>query len=150
MNDIFSSVDSVLTLPQVLERVKNQYEIGTIKTSVPILTGYQDCNIDVLAANGRFVVKIFSSEKAKKRIEEVVAEYTNLRKAGVPMPMLKKTLGGTKLLEISGKTLLFSLRIRLFCREKPYTSSNNRYGSRNDNPRRSKNSPIPKKNRTVL
>lgn len=102
MNDIFTRVDSTHPLPLVLDHVVQAFHIGTVEKYSQILTGYQDCNIDLLTSNGRFVVKFFSSEKTKERIDDVISGHILLTKAGVPMPTLKKTQSGTHLFETPG------------------------------------------------
>lgn len=103
MNDIFSRVDSSVPLPQVLETVVRDFQLGPVEKFVPILTGYQDCNIDLHTSGGRFVVKLFSSEKTQERINDVIAGYISCQAAGVPIVPLKTSIHGAQRFEIPGK-----------------------------------------------
>lgn len=86
MQDIFQRVDSNQTLPKLLESIVDELKLGTIISSAPIPTGYQDCNIDLTTTNGRYVVKIFSKEHSKQRIEDISWIYTSASKHGIPIP----------------------------------------------------------------
>ncbi|MCL4200084.1 phosphotransferase [Patescibacteria group bacterium] len=123
MNDIFTRVDSVTALPQVLEQIAVAYGLGAIATSSPILTGYQDCNIDLSAANGRFIIKIFASDKTKERIDDVITGYTTLRKNGVPVPVIKTTLDGRTLWETPGNQHTSYACVFEYFEGKPFTKT---------------------------
>lgn len=103
MNDIFTRVDSNEPLPHVLDAVVKDFQLGTIEKYTPILTGYQDCNIDLRTSSGHFVVKFFSSEKTTERIHDVISGHISCMKAGVPMPKLIKGTNNSFLLEIPGR-----------------------------------------------
>lgn len=123
MNDIFTRVDSVTALPQVLEQIALAYGLGAIVTSSPILTGYQDCNIDLSAANGRFIIKIFASDKTKERIDDVITGYTTLRKNGVAVPLLKTTTDGHTLWETPGNQHASYACVFEYFEGKPFTKT---------------------------
>lgn len=103
MNDIFSRVDSIQSLPVSLGLVASHFHLGTIQTYTPILTGYQDCNIDLITDTGHFVVKFFSSEKTKERIDDVLSMHCMCTKAKIPMPNLIQAKDNSFVLEIPGK-----------------------------------------------
>lgn len=123
MNDIFTRVDSVTALPQVLEQIALAYGLGAIVTSSPILTGYQDCNIDLSTANGRFIIKIFASDKTKERIDDVIAGYITLRKNGVAVPILKTTTDGRTLWETPGNQHASYACVFEYFEGKPFTKT---------------------------
>lgn len=91
MDDFFTRVDSKLSLPDLLKQSAETFQLGTIKHYEPIPTGYQECNITLTTTHGRFVVKIFSKEKTKKRIDDVVWGYTHFKKQNIPFPTLLMT-----------------------------------------------------------
>ena len=103
MNDIFTRVDSLHPLPVALTLVASHFHLGTIQKHTPILTGYQDCNVDITTDKGRFVVKFFSSEKTKERIHDVVSAHSACTLAHIPMPELIMGNGDSYILEIPGK-----------------------------------------------
>ena len=88
MQDFFSRIDSSLSLPALLDTVAGEFSLGTTLKYVPILTGYQDCNIDLETTEGKYVVKIFSREKSKERIDDIIWAYTSAAKLGIPVPKL--------------------------------------------------------------
>lgn len=104
MDNLFSRVSSTNTLAQVLQLVAVAFQLGDIQTSAPLLTGYQDCNIDLLTSRGRYVVKIFSKEITKQRIDDIIWAYTTFAKHSVPVPVLQKTTDNLHILEIPGDT----------------------------------------------
>lgn len=122
-HDIFSRVDTTLTLPQVLELATNAYNLGGVQKSALILTGYQDCNIDLETAQGRFVVKIFSSEKTKQRITDVLAGYISCRTLGINVPILRKTADNHAYLEVPGVSHPLYLSVFEFFDGKPLTKT---------------------------
>lgn len=100
MDDFSSRVSSTLSLPEICARVSDSFQLGFIVRATPIPTGYQDYNVDLVTSNGRFVVKIFSKEKTKQRIDDVVWGYAHLPKRGIPLPRIKPTRDGQNILEI--------------------------------------------------
>lgn len=102
IHDIFTRVDSTLPLTQILAKAARTFNLGAIKKTTPILTGYQDCNIDLETDKGRFVIKIFSADKTKQRITDVTGGYIKSKKAGIPVPILLETTDGGHLMEIAG------------------------------------------------
>ncbi len=103
MNDIFTRVDSIHPLPAALDLVAVHFHLGTVQKHTPILTGYQDCNIDLITDTGHFVVKFFSSEKTKERVDDIVSVHLACTKESIPVPGLKKAKDDSLVLEIPGK-----------------------------------------------
>lgn len=122
-HDIFSRVDTTLTLSQLLELTAKAFNLGAIQKSAPILTGYQDCNIDMYTSHGRFVVKIFSSEKTKQRIIDVLTGYVSCKKLGVNVPTLRETTNGHLYLETNGITHPLYLSVFEYFDGKPLTKT---------------------------
>lgn len=102
MDNTFSRVDSMVPLPQLMQRTADAFQLGDVQTITPILTGYQDCNIDLLTSSGRYVIKIFSKDETKHRIENLIWAYITFAKAHVPIPVIRQTTDHQYLLEISG------------------------------------------------
>lgn len=102
MDDFSRRVGSTLDLPRILEVTARSCSLGDILASAPILTGYQDYNMDLTTSRGRYVVKIFSEEKSKERIDDVMWAYAHSRALEVPVPALCPTADKRNLIEIPG------------------------------------------------
>jgi len=102
MEDFTNRVGSVIALPALLDNIASSYALGDIIASVPILIGYQDYNVDLTTSKGRYVVKIFSKEKSKERIDDVVWAYAHSAKLGVPVAQIIQTPDKRPVIEISG------------------------------------------------
>lgn len=122
-HDIFSRVNTTLPLSEVLDLITKAYGLPGIQKSTPILTGYQDCNIDIETAGGRFAVKIFSSEKTKQRITDVLAGYTSCRKLDINVPILRETTDGRLYHELQGVTHPIYISVFNFFDGKPLTKT---------------------------
>ncbi len=123
MDDFFHRIDSTLTVPQILQLVTDTFHLGVIRRHAPIFTGYQECNIDFHTSQGRFVIKIFSREKTRQRIDEVIWGYTHLKKLGVPLPRLIPNGDGHHLLVIPGEKRSSYLCIFEYFEGKPLTQT---------------------------
>ncbi|OGZ35247.1 MAG: hypothetical protein A3A94_01375 [Candidatus Portnoybacteria bacterium RIFCSPLOWO2_01_FULL_43_11] len=78
----------------VVDRVAGAYEIGSPTNFSVIGVGYEDCNVVIQTADGKYVAKIFS----KDRNQEAIARYSTIMEkaveAGVNHPPLIKTSNG--------------------------------------------------------
>lgn len=74
-----------------LQHIAKECSLGEIQSASPILTGYQDQNIDLQTSVGHFVIKIFSQEKTVERIQDVLWAYKTASKSGAPVPRLVST-----------------------------------------------------------
>lgn len=119
--DIFSRVDSPIPINELLQRVAGIYSLGDIVSSVPISTGYQDCNIDLTTSNGHYVVKIFSREKTKQRVHDVIHMYTASNKKNLPVPDALLTSAGDRVMEIPGEIHPIFISVFPFFSGKPMT-----------------------------
>ncbi len=121
MPEIFSRVDSTQPLAQVLQMATHSFGLGDIQTYAPILTGYQDCNISLVTSSGRYVVKLFSKEKTKRRIDDVIWAYTTFAKHNVPVPVLCATPDNRYIMEIPGNIHPSFLCVFTYFAGKPLT-----------------------------
>lgn len=122
--DIYSDrVDSLLSLPDALNLTAKTFELGAITHYEPILTGFQECNVDITTVNGRYVVKIFSKEKTKKRIEDVIWGYQTFKINGVPMPTIRPNSQGEYCMEFSGREKSSHLCVFDYVEGKPLTQT---------------------------
>lgn len=123
MDTFLDRVDSTLSLPDILKKTAQEYNLGPIKLHTPISTGYQECNIDLVTTSGRYVVKIFSKEKTKKRIDDVMAGYVTFKKHGIPFPTARSQNHGEHLMEIQGKEQTSYLCVFDYFEGKPLTQT---------------------------
>lgn len=123
IHDIFTRVDSTLPLAQVLKDTAKAFALGEIQKATPIVTGYQDCNIDLETSKGKFVVKIFASDKTKQRVTDVVTGYVKSKKAGIPVPALVEATDGSFLLETPGATHTSTICVFSYFEGKPLTKT---------------------------
>jgi len=106
-----------------MDRAAGSFALGDIVKVTPILTGYQECNIDLETSKGRFVVKIFSSDKTKQRITDVIAGYIACKKTGVPVPTLMEATDGSYLMEIAGAAHPSYACVFVYVEGKPLTKT---------------------------
>jgi Ser/Thr protein kinase RdoA (MazF antagonist) len=82
-------------LRPVISRVCSSYTLGELVDYSLIEIGYEDCNVTITTAQGKFVAKIF----AKKRTSEEIGRYSDIMErvvaAGVQHPRLHATNGKT-------------------------------------------------------
>lgn len=121
MNNFLDRISSDIPVSEIIQRTSEKFGLGTVRSSTPILTGYQEYNIDLSTSLGRFVIKIFSQEKTKQRIDDVIWGYIHLKKQGVPLPALKTTTDGNHILEFSGTHQPLYLCVFPFFAGKPLT-----------------------------
>lgn len=77
-----------------LTHLQSQYPtIGNIISSTPILEGYEAANILLNTSSGRYVLKIFESDRKQENINSLVQILIEAPKIGVVVPKLAK---GTK------------------------------------------------------
>lgn len=108
--DVFlSRVDIKGSLEELLVRVANEYTLGVVRSYTIIPNGYQELNVLLVTNAGRFVIKIFSKEKTRERIQNNVWGYLTFRKNGVPMPTLQKNSSEEYIFSTEGKRRTTSL-----------------------------------------
>lgn len=97
-------IDPNFSLEEVVRESAKEFILGSVSSFSIIQTGYQECNLDVTASNGRFVLKIFASDKSKSRVQDVVWGYARFPNLGVPLPNLRHTATGKTVVEYSKDT----------------------------------------------
>lgn len=102
MTDPLHRIDIAFPLDGVVKKTAQEFELGDVQAFSVILTGYQECNIDLKTSTGRFIVKIFSRDKTKQRVADVVWGYSRFHKLGVPLPSLRTNANGSYIGEIKG------------------------------------------------
>lgn len=122
-NKTLTRIDILDPLEAVLTSVAGAFQLGSLTAFSLIDIGFQDGNVDITTSNGRYVVKIFSSEKTKKRIEDVVWGYTTFGKSGIPLPIIRKSADGNHIYEVPGKNHPSYLCVFDFFEGKPLTAT---------------------------
>lgn len=123
MIDPLHRIDIALPLSGIVKKAASDFALGDIQAFSVISAGYQECNIDLRATNGRFVIKIFSREKTKHRIDDVMWGYSRFHTLGALLPSPKTMKDGSYVLEIPGKTQPAFLAVFDFFAGKPLTQT---------------------------
>lgn len=123
MMDPLRRIDIALPIEEVVKKAAFEFRLGDVQTFSIIVTGYQECNIDLRASSGRFVIKIFSREKTKQRVDNVVWAYSRFHKLGVPLPMLKTTGSGSYVFAIPDGSQSTYLMVFEYFSGKPLTQT---------------------------
>lgn len=123
MIDPLHRIDIPLPLPEIIKKAASEFQLGGIEGFSVISAGYQECNIDLHTASGRFVVKIFSREKTKHRIDDVMWGYSRFHKLGALLPNPRTRKDGSPVLEIPGSTQPAFLVVFDFFAGKPLTQT---------------------------
>jgi len=100
MIDPIHRIDTALPIDDVVKKAAIAFGLGDILTYSVIPTGYQEYNIDLTASSGKFIIKIFSHDKPRSRITDVIWGYTRLASLGVPLPTLKTIHDNGYIMEI--------------------------------------------------
>ncbi len=100
MTDPIHRIDTALPIDDVVKKTTLSFQLGDVLTYSVIPTGYQEYNIDCSTSSGRFIVKIFSHDKPRSRIEDVIWGYTRFASLGAPFPALKTQQDSGYILEI--------------------------------------------------
>ncbi|KKU81112.1 MAG: hypothetical protein UY08_C0002G0025 [Candidatus Gottesmanbacteria bacterium GW2011_GWA1_47_8] len=66
MNPFISRTDIAGSLEDLLVRVADTYKLGSVRSHKILPDGYQELNILLDTSGGRFVVKIFSKDRARQ------------------------------------------------------------------------------------
>ena len=81
-------------LEPVVDRLCGAYKIGKPTKFSIIEVGYEDCNVIVETASGKYVAKIFSKVRSQEDIVRYSTIMDKATKAGVNHPTLLKTPDG--------------------------------------------------------
>jgi Ser/Thr protein kinase RdoA (MazF antagonist) len=81
-------------LEPVINRIGDNYGIGSIKDFSIIEVGFEDCNVKIETTDGKYVAKIFSKERSQEDIARYSAIMEKVVGAGVNHPRLMRTGGG--------------------------------------------------------
>ncbi len=123
MIDPLHRIDIALSPDEVIKKAASEFQLGEVQAFSVIPAGYQECNIDLRTTSGRFVVKIFSREKTKHRIDDVMWGYSRFHKLGSLLPNPKAIKDGSHVLEIPGGTQPAFLAVFDFFAGKPLTQT---------------------------
>ena len=73
------------SFPEFIKTVEKQFpSIGKIQTATPIMEGYEDANIILETSTGKFVIKIFLTERTQSAINSYVKIFSECPKVNVP------------------------------------------------------------------
>lgn len=78
----------------ISEVASNYPVIGKIQEYHPIMVGYEAANIDLVTDKGRYVIKIFESDRQEENIESLVKVLIEAPKVGVKVPEVIKGKDG--------------------------------------------------------
>ena len=123
MIDPLHRIDIALPIGEVVKKTALEFQLGDVLAFSVLSAGYQECNIDLRTASGRFVVKIFSREKTKHRIDDVMWGYSRFHKLGALLPNPRTMKDGSYVLEIPGGTQPAFLAVFDFFAGKPLTQT---------------------------
>lgn len=123
MIDPLHRIDIALPIEEVVKKTALEFQLGDVLAFSVLSAGYQECNIDLRTASGRFVVKIFSREKTKHRIDDVMWGYSRFHKLGSLLPNPRTMKDGSYVLEIPGGTQPAFLAVFDFFAGKPLTQT---------------------------
>ncbi|MEK7532988.1 MAG: phosphotransferase [Patescibacteria group bacterium] len=123
MIDPLHRIDIALPIGEVVKKTALEFQLGDVLAFSVLSAGYQECNIDLRTASGRFVVKIFSREKTKHRIDDVMWGYSRFHKLGSLLPNPRTMKDGSYVLEIPGGTQPAFLAVFDFFAGKPLTQT---------------------------
>jgi|GEM_PF-679243 len=122
-SNVLARIDIRDPLDAVLASVARAYSLGDIAAFSVIETGYQDCNVLLTTASGKFVVKIFRKERSLTRIEDILQQHEALINSGVPLPTLLHTTDNRLLIPVPGKTHTTYLCVFEFFDGRPLSDS---------------------------
>ncbi len=120
---IVARIDIRDPLDAVLASVARDYSLGDITSFSVIETGYQDCNVLLTTASGKYVVKIFRKGRTQKRIEDVLGGHEALKHSGVPLPTLLRTKDNRLFTSVPGTVQTTNLCVFEFFEGAPLTET---------------------------
>jgi Ser/Thr protein kinase RdoA (MazF antagonist) len=82
------------SLPELVAHVAAEYRLGAVLDWSVLLTGYEDCNLDLRTARGRVVVKVFAAGRPAGVAERTAGVIEAVRAAGVRHPRLRADAAG--------------------------------------------------------
>ena len=80
------------SLDVVIDRLCGIYKIGKRRRFSVIEVGYEDCNVIIETADGKYLAKIFSKSRSKKDITRYTTMMEKALEAGVNHPPLMRTI----------------------------------------------------------
>src|SRR5215469_16677733 len=94
------------SLPELVNRVASEYQLGSVGGWSVLDTGYEDCNVDVRARRARVVVKVFAAGRPASVPARTADLILRARAAGVRHPRLYPDASGGYVHEYDGHYLL--------------------------------------------
>lgn len=82
------------SLPGLVAHVAGEYRLGEARDWSVLDTGYEDCNLDVRAASGRVVVKVFAAGRSAAVPARTAGIIVRAQAAGVRHPRLHRDSAG--------------------------------------------------------
>jgi Ser/Thr protein kinase RdoA (MazF antagonist) len=93
-------------LPALVAHVAQEYRLAEVRDWSVLETGYEDCNLDVRAARGRVVVKVFAAGRPASVPARTVGIIVRAQAAGVRHPRLHQDSAGGYLHRYDGHWLI--------------------------------------------
>ncbi len=86
--EILQRLDIDLPLADLIQEIALHYHVGTVESFELILEGYDDVNVSVVAEAGRYLFKVFRTDKSITAISDSVRVQEELSRLGGPVPAL--------------------------------------------------------------
>ena len=94
------------SLPELVAHVAREYRLGDVSGWSVLVTGYEDCNVDLRAGRGRLVVKVFAAGRPASVPARTAGLIIRAQAAGVHHPRLYPDASGGYVHEYDGHHLL--------------------------------------------
>jgi Ser/Thr protein kinase RdoA (MazF antagonist) len=94
------------SLPELVAYVAGEYGLGDVGDWSVLATGYEDCNIDLQAAQARVVIKVFAAGRPAGIAARTAGVIAAAREAGVRHPRLHADAAGSDVHSYDGHRLL--------------------------------------------
>jgi Ser/Thr protein kinase RdoA (MazF antagonist) len=94
LNNFLKRTALQINFNDLLEQVFQAYNIGKLKSFIPIPIGYEDCNVELNTSKGKYVLKIFNKEKTLEFLEDYINIITVLENKALPSPSILNSKEG--------------------------------------------------------
>ena len=94
------------SLPELVAHVAAEYRLGAVADWSVLLTGYEDCNLELRTERARLVVKVFAARRPAGVAERTAGVIEAVRAAGVRHPRLRKDAAGSDVHVYDGHDLV--------------------------------------------
>src|SRR3989338_4118698 len=93
-------------LDAIIERLCRAYGFGVPTTFSIVEVGYEDCNVAIQTAEGKFLAKMFNKKRTSEDVERYVSILEKAVERGVNHPELLRTEAGATVYREDGLALV--------------------------------------------